>query len=287
MAALIRTLALALALAAAPPAFAEVRAQDDTGADVVLAAPARRIVSLAPHATELLFAAGAGASVVGVVRGSDHPAAARSLRVVGDAHALDLERILALEPDLVVTWPWTTPGQVAKLRTRGIAVFTSDPKTIDGIASSLERLGVLAGTGEAAQAAARTFRAKIDAVRASRHGERPRVFYEIWHEPLFTVGGHHLISQAIAACGGENVFAALDVPAPQVSVEAVIAARPQVIVAGTDGAVRPAWLDTWKRWPDIPAVRDGRVRVVDANLLHRNGPRFADGVAQLCAALAR
>ena len=287
MAALIRTLALALALAAAPPAFAEVRAQDDTGADVVLAAPARRIVSLAPHATELLFAAGAGASVVGVVRGSDHPAAARSLRVVGDAHALDLERILALEPDLVVTWPWTTPGQVAKLRTRGIAVFTSDPKTIDGIASSLERLGVLAGTGEAAQAAARTFRAKIDAVRASRNGERPRVFYEIWHEPLFTVGGHHLISQAIAACGGENVFATLDVPAPQVSVEAVIAARPQVIVAGTDGAVRPAWLDAWKRWPGIPAVRDGRVRVVDANLLHRNGPRFADGVAQLCAALAR
>lgn len=287
MAALIRTLALALALTAAPSAFAEVRAQDDTGADVVLAAPARRIVSLAPHATELLFAAGAGASVVGVVRGSDHPAAARSLRVVGDAHALDLERILALEPDLVVTWPWTTPGQVAKLRTRGIAVFTSDPKTIDGIASSLERLGVLAGTGEAAQAAARTFRAKVDAVRASRNGERPRVFYEIWHEPQFTVGGRHLISQAIAECGGENVFAALDVPAPQVSAEAVIAARPQVIVAGTDGAVRPAWLDTWKRWPDIPAVRDGRVRVVDANLLHRNGPRFADGVAQLCAALAR
>jgi iron complex transport system substrate-binding protein len=287
MAALIRTLALALTLASGGPAFAEVRTQDDTGADVVLAAPARRIVSLAPHATELLFAAGAGASVVGVVRGSDHPAAARSLRVVGDAHALDLERILALEPDLVVTWPWTTPGQVAKLRTRGIAVFTSDPKTIDGIASSLERLGVLAGTGDAAQAAARTFRAKIDAVRASRNGERARVFYEIWHEPLFTVGGRHLISQAIAECGGENVFAALDVPAPQVSVEAVIAARPQVIVAGTDGAARPAWLDTWKRWPDIPAVRDGRVRVVDANLLHRNGPRFADGVAQLCAALAR
>jgi ABC-type Fe3+-hydroxamate transport system substrate-binding protein len=113
------------------------------------------------------------------------------------------------------------------------------------------------------------------------------VFYTIWHQPLYTVGGAHLISQAIAACGGENVFASMAVPAPQVTVEAVIAARPQVIVAGTDGAQRNEALDAWLRWPDIPAVRDGRLRVVDANLLHRNGPRFAAGVAQLCDALGR
>jgi iron complex transport system substrate-binding protein len=274
-----------LAALAASGAGAVVQVPDDAGTQVALAAPARRIVSLAPHATELLFAAGAGARVVGVVRGSDHPPAARALPVVGDVHALDLERILALEPDLVVTWPWTTPGQVAKLRARGIAVFTSDPATIDGIATDIERLGALAGTAEAAQASASAFRARLAAARAVRSTAAPRVFYEIWHAPLFTVGGRHLISQAIEACGGENVFRALDVPAPQVSVEAVIAARPDVIVAGTDGAVQAPWADDWKRWPGMPAVRDSRVRVVDANLLHRNGPRFVDGVVQLCAAL--
>jgi iron complex transport system substrate-binding protein len=258
--------------------------QDDAGADVVLAAPAQRIVTLAPHATELVFAAGAGARVVGVVRGSDHPDAARGLPVIGDAHALDVERILLAQPDLVVAWPWSTPAQVEKLRARGIAIYVSDPQTIDGIAASIERLGALAGTREAAFGAARGFRAKLAKASASR-AEGVRVFYAIWHQPLFTIGGRHLISQAIAACGGENVFAALTVPAPQVTVEAVIAARPQVIVAGTDGARRPEWLDTWRRWPGIPAVRDDRLRVVDANLLHRGGPRFADGVAQLCTAL--
>lgn len=281
-----RSFAAAFAFALAiPHAGAEVRALDDAGSEVVLAAPARRIVSLAPHATELLFAAGAGGRVVGVVGGSDHPAQARRLPVVGDAHALDLERILALRPDLVVAWPWTVPGQAAKLRAQGVAVFTSDPRTIDGIATSLERLGMLAGSAEVGAAAARSFRERLAQAAAGRRATPLRVFYEIWPQPLFTIGGGHLITQAIASCGGENVFAALEVPAPQVSEEAVIAARPQAIIAGTDDARRPDWLDAWRRWPGIPAVRDDRLRVVDANLLHRPGPRFADGVAQLCAAL--
>jgi iron complex transport system substrate-binding protein len=276
-----------LLIVACGAAGAEVPVRDDAGTEVVLAAPARRIVSLAPHATELLFAAGAGERVVGVVRGSDHPQAARSLPVVGDAHALDVERILLARPDLVVAWPWTAPAQVEKLRARGVAVYTSDPQTIDGIAASIERLGALAGTPEVAAVAARAFRDRLAAAVAGARASGVRVFYAIWHEPLYTVGGRHLVSQAIAACGGENVFAALALPAPQVSVEAVIAARPQVIVAGTDDAKRPGWLDDWRRWPGIPAVRDGRLRVVDANLLHRPGPRFADGVAQLCAEIRK
>jgi iron complex transport system substrate-binding protein len=112
------------------------------------------------------------------------------------------------------------------------------------------------------------------------------VFYEIWNAPLYTIGGDHLISQALRMCGGENVFAALTLPAPGVSVEAVLAARPQAILAGADGAVRPAWLDDWKRWPTLPAVALGNLYTVDANLLHRAGPRFVDGVEMLCATLA-
>jgi len=283
-----RTMLLALVVALSPPAQGRPRAIDDAGAEVVLASPARRIVSLAPHATELLFAAGAGSSVVGVARGSNHPEHARSLPVVGDAYAIDVERIVSLRPDLVVTWPYTAPAQVAKLAARGVAVFTTDPRTIDGIAEDIERLGALAGTTPVATSAARRFRAAVASAAALAEGRaKVRVFYQIWGEPTYTVGGGHLISQAIAACGGENVFAALALPAPQVSTEAVIAARPEAIVAGTDGAARPAWLDAWSRWTAVPAVRDGQIRVVDADRLHRPGPRFADGVAELCAAIDR
>lgn len=281
-----RVLAL-VAFACALAAQAEIRVRDDVGSDVTLRSPARRIVSLAPHATELLYAAGAGAQIVGVVRGSDHPAQARELPVVGDVHALDLERIVALRPDLVVTWPYTTPAQVATLKRRGIAVFTTDAATIDGIAADIERLGALAGTEAVAAGAAARFRMRLaEATAASDRGRRVRVFYQIWDRPLYSVGGTHLISQALEACGGLNVFGTLSVPAPQVSIEAVLAARPEVIVAGTDGSVRPQWLDAWRRWPALPAVASNQLHVVDADELHRPGPRFADGVARLCEALA-
>jgi len=171
---------------------------------------------------------------------------------------------------------------------RGIAVFTTDPRTIDGIAVDVERLGALAGTAPAAALAAKEFRDAMARATAGAAGRgQVRVFYQIWGDPTYTVGGGHLISQAIAACGGANVFASLALPAPQVSVEAVIAARPEAIIAGADGAVRPAWLDRWSRWSAMPAVRDGQVHVVDADRLHRPGPRFAEGVAELCAAIDR
>ena len=260
--------------------------RDDAGESVELAAPARRIVTLAPSATELVFAAGAGARIVGTVDTSDYPPAARSIARIGDVHAIDLERIVQLAPDLVVTWPYTTPAQVGRLRARGVAVFVADPKSIGGIATDIERLGALAGSGAEANAAATGFRRRVDALRDRYAGRRMlRVFYEIWDPPLYTIGGRHLISEAITLCGGANVFAALSAPAPEVSIEAVLAARPEVIVAGTDGAVRPPWLDQWKRWPELPATRQGHLYVVDANLLHRDGPRFVEGAAALCAAL--
>ncbi|MDE2208480.1 MAG: cobalamin-binding protein [Betaproteobacteria bacterium] len=269
------------------PVRAEVHVVDDTGASVVLAQPARRIVTLAPHATELVFAAGAGERVVGVIKGSDYPPAATKLPVVGDVAALDLERIVALAPDLIVTWPWTTPAQVSWLRDHGIPVFETDARHIDDIASDIERLGVLAGTKASADAAAARFRAKVDALARSAGGSpRLRVFYQVYDAPIYTLGGEQLVTQAIERCGGTNVFGAQPVPALQVSVEAVLAADPQVIVAGTDGARRPAWLDRWRRWKALAAVRLGNLFVVDANLLHRPGPRFVDGMASLCAALA-
>jgi iron complex transport system substrate-binding protein len=267
---------------------APVVAEDATGASIELAAPARRIVSLAPHATELLFAAGAGDRVVGVLAPADWPPEATRVFRVGNASGIDLERIVALKPDLVIVWPYLAPAQIERLRAMGTAIFVSDPRTPAAIALELERFGALAGTSAEAARAATAFRSRLAVLdRRASSAAKLRVFYEIWHQPLYTVGGGHLITAAIRLCGGENVFWRLSPPAPAVGVEDVLVARPEAIVAGTDDAMRPSWLDEWKRWTKLPAVAHGNLFVVDANLLHRAGPRFVAGVEQVCAALDR
>ena len=244
-------LAVAFGALAVRSADADVRVTDDTGAAVALASPAQRIVSLAPHATELLFAAGAGARVVGVMSGSDFP-------------------------------------QVDVLRAQGIAVFTTHPRTADGIARDIERLGILADSSASATLVAQRFRTRLVGLAERGAGKMiVRVFYQVSDVPLYTVGGDHLITQALKLCGAQNVFASLALPAPEVSIEAVLAAQPDSIVAGTAAAVTPPWLAQWRRWPDMSAVSGNRFFVVDANLLHRPGPRFVDGVQQLCDAVER
>ena len=147
---------------------------------------------------------------------------------------------------------------------------------------------MLAGTATAAAPVAATLRTRIAQLAHTNANLPPlRVFYQVSDVPLFTLGGHHLVSQAITTCGGRNVFGELTIPAPQVSVEAVLAANPQVIVAGTAGAKRPGWLDRWAGWATLDAGRQHALYVVDANLLHRPGPRFVDGIAQLCDALSQ
>lgn len=276
-------LGLTLATAAGAQAIAVV---DDAGATVWLAAPARRIVSLAPNATELVYAAGAGAALVGVAASSDFPPAARALPRVGDAFGLDLEQIVALKPDLIVTWPYTVPAQLARLRAQGVAIYTTDPGSVDAIARDIERIGTLAGTTSLAHGAAVHLRTRYVALEA-RYRDRPKisVFYEVWGTPVVTLGGGHLVSRALEVCGGRNVFADAPGAAPNVSVEAVLAARPEAIVAGAQGGRRPDWLDAWQRWTSLPAVAYGNLYTVDADWLHRAGPRFVDGVAQLCAVL--
>ena len=167
-------------------------------------------------------------------------------------------------------------------------MFTTHPRTIDGIAEDVEQLGALAGTSETAHEVARHLRTRVAALAARAAGKTSvRVFYQVSDVPLYTVGGDHLITQALTLCAAQNVFASLTLPAPEVGVEAVLAAHPDAIVAGTAGAVTPRWLAEWQRWSDMPAARGNRFFVVDANLLHRPGPRFVDGVQQLCDVVER
>ncbi len=215
---------------------AAVSAIDDAGTTVTLAQPATRVISLAPHITEQLFAIGAGDRIVGTTEYADFPPAAAAIPRVGRAHSLDLERIAALRPDLIVIWgSGFPPAMIASVERLGVPVFVSEPHSLGDVARSLERLGVL--TGSDGTTAAAQFNAKVDALRARYSGRAPvRVFYQVWSAPLMTLSGRHVISEAIELCGGRNVFAGLLPVAPQVSTEAVLAADPQIIITAEPAA---------------------------------------------------
>jgi len=247
---------------------------DDYGNMVRLPVSASRIVSLAPHLTELVYAAGGGGRMVGAVEYSDFPPPARELpRVGSDAH-ISLESVLALRPDLIVAWP--NPGSVRainRLAELGLPVFRSEPRELEDIATTIERLGVLAGTADEARRAALAFRAKkADLERRYAGRPRVRVFYQVWDRPLLTVNGNHVISKVISLCGGQNVFAALPLIAPEVDAEAVLRANPEVILTSR-AAEAPKWL------PRVPLY------VVPADLIQRHTPRLLDGAEQVCRAL--
>ena len=271
------------------PADSAVRVVDDAGALVELDAPARRIVSLAPNLTELLFAAGAGEVVVGVSEFSDYPAAAADIRRVGGGAGLDIEAIIALQPDLVVAWQsGNPPGQLERLQDLGMPLFLSEPRQLLDVAGTLVRLGRLAGTESVAQAAARAFAVRYRELQ-QRYAGRPdvEVFYQVWRQPLMTVNGDHLISDVISLCGGRNVFSDLRGLAPQIDIEAVLAADPEVIIAGTGGTSETAELQDWMRWPMLAAVAQNHIYGVQRELLVRHGPRILDGAAQVCGILEK
>lgn len=270
-------------------ATAEIIIHDDSGREIRLPRPAERIVSLAPHLTELLFAAGAGDRLIGAVRYSDYPPAAAKLPRVGDAHRFDLERILAQQPDLVVAWESGNPAaQIRQLRESGVTMYLSEPRQFEDIAATLEALGTLAGSRPQAERAAADFRRRLASLRRdyTDHANL-RVFYQVWHEPLITIGAGHIINEAMALCGGQNVFAEIDQLAPRVGIESVLAAAPEVIVASGSSEQRPDWLDNWQRWSQLPAVKNGQLYFIPPALIQRHTPRILDGTQRLCEILDR
>ncbi|THF64099.1 cobalamin-binding protein [Pseudothauera nasutitermitis] len=285
---LLAFLAACTALLISVPAFsAPVRIVDDTGQEVVLPRPAQRIIALAPHVTEVLFAAGADERVVGVVAYSDYPEEATRLPQVGGYTQLDLEAVAALRPDLVVGWAGgNRAASLDKLRALGVPIYLNDPHSLDDVARSLEAMGILAGTEAAARAAAEAFRARRAAL-AERYASRPpvRLFYQVWDRPLMTVNGQHLISDAIRLCGGENVFADLPQIAPTLSTEAVLLADPEVILASGMDQARPEWLDNWRNWKELLASRNDNLYFVPPQLLQRHTPRLLDGAERMCVFL--
>lgn len=268
-------------------ARADIVLNDDSGREVRLRQPAQRIVALAPHIAETLFAAGAGDKLVGTVDYSDYPPAAKQVPRIGGYSRVDLEAVVALKPDLVLAWEsGNNMAQADKLRALGLTVFIVQPNRIGDVAGQLEHFGRLAGTSTVADRAARQFRERLAAMQAGNAGKpKVRTFYQIWKAPLMTVGGPQIITDAMRICGGDNVFGQLDQMAPRVSLEAVIEADPEAIVATGMGDAKPEWLDDWLQWKRMTAVRRGNLFHINPDIMQRHTPRILDGTAKLCAAL--
>ncbi|MCG8414555.1 MAG: cobalamin-binding protein [Pseudomonadales bacterium] len=264
--------------------LAQVEVEDDTDRVVRLDQPAQRIVSLAPHITETLFAAGAGDKIVATVQFSNYPEAALQIPIIGSYKQISYESLVSLNPDLVIVWiSGNGEETIARIESLGLTVYKDEPRQLEDIAHSLRRFGVLAGTSAIAESRASDFLARLETLRASGSNQRPvPVFYEVWNEPLTTLNGEHLISDVIRLCGGENIFDAAIPLAPVVSTESVLAADPQLIVVSGMDEERPEWLDEWADWPGLAAAESGQLRFIPPDLLQRSSPRIIDGAEMMC-----
>ena len=276
---------------------APVSVPDDAGHLVTLSAPARRVISLAPSLTEMIYEAGGGDRLIGAVEYSDYPPQALKVTRIGNNQQLDLERIATLKPDLALVWfHGNALREIEKLRTLGIPMLYLEPHDISDIPGAMLRIGQLLGTEAVARAAADRFRQKHERMRAAYAHRRPlRVFYEIAEKPLLTVNDKQIISDVMRVCGGINVFGKEAALVPQISTESVVAANPDVILAARIGGVGDAdgatsgegdaRMRTWLAFKTVRAVRYHQIWMISEGPISRHGPRILDAVDAVCGAL--
>ena len=246
---------------------------------------ARRVVTLAPHLAELMFAAGAGEQLVGVSAYSDYPPEVAALPLVGDAFTVDLEQLRLLDPDLVLAWGSGMPAHTIEgIENAGFRVVTLSTRSLDEVAVAVEEIGRLTGNAASAAREARRFRDRIAALESRFSSATPvRVFFQVSARPLYTVNGDHFISELIEACGGQNVFATLSELAPAIDVEAVLASDPEVVIVGSAAAD----LAPWRRFETLTATRAGNLLTVEADHLARASTRLDDAGERLCAVIVQ
>ena len=274
--------------AAMPSALAQpICVVDDRGLDLCIDQPAQRIAALSPGATELIYAAGGGDSVIAVVSFSDYPEAAKSVTSVGSHTRLDLERLISLQPDLILAWGTGNPTeQIDTLARLGLPIYYVEPHEFEDIARNVENLGKLAGTSSLADATAVDFRSGIQVLRERYQQAAPvRTFYQVWDEPLMSMNGSHYISKIVSLCGGVNVFADAPRLIPRLSLEAVLLENPEAVVAGGMGEGNTRWLDNWRRFPSLFATQKDNLFFVPPSLIQRPTPRLLEGAQIFCQKL--
>lgn len=265
---------------AASAMAAPITVTDDIGRTITLAAPAERVVSLAPHLTEILFVLGAGDRIVGTVRYSDYPEASRKIPRLGDAFSVNVESVLALKPDIVFAWRSGGANRALdRLESLGVPVYFNEAPRLEDIGRSVVNIGRLVGREQAGLEFADRFARGLQALKRDAGPNPVTVFFQISDQSLYTVNGTHLIGQAITHCGGRNLFAETAVQVPLVSKEAVLAGRPDLIViTQVPGAPPSSWVSAWQKYDSLK----GKVRTIDPNLISRPGPRMLQGIGEMC-----
>ena len=249
--------------------------------------PAKRIVALAPHIVESLYDIGAGDRIVGTVDYADYPADALNIPRIGGYYGIQLEKVLALEPDLIIVWKTgNKAADIEKLVSLGLPLAYSDPQDLNGVAAELRLFGRLTGLEQNAEQVAKQYEADLTAIQQTYQNKTPMaVFYQLWSEPLMTVNKNTWIHQLIETCGGVNVFADNATDYPQIGMENVLVAKPEVIIMPNEKADKPQPKIDWGKWPVIPAVQHNRFMTANADLVHRFSRRMLIGLNDMCAAL--
>ena len=264
--------------------MAEVRLVDDNGDEVRLAVPAQRIISLAPNITEVLFHIGAGDQIVGADEYSNYPEAAKQILRVNNHAAANYELILSLKPDLVIAWQSGNGDKIINpLRKLGIPVFVVETHQIERIPNLFRRFGQLSGNNDFAQQRIEEFTQRLQLLGDAQTGKSVvRTFYQIWDQPLITLNGKHMVSDVIELCGGINIFADAVPLVPYVNIESIVAADPQVIIAGGSQEEQPGWFSSWQQWTGISAVQHKQIYLIPADLMQRHSVRILDGAQMMC-----
>jgi iron complex transport system substrate-binding protein len=264
---------------------AETCVKNPDGSHFCLSQPAQRIISLAPHLTEMVFAVGAGEQLVGVVDHSDFPPAARTLPSLGNYNQPDMEMLLSLRPDLVLVWQsGASPAVLDTLQRLGIKVWVSRGEHIADISVELRSIGLLSGHTAKGAREAENFAHELHALTQARESARKvRGFYQIWPQPLITISNRHFIAEAMQHCGIENIVGTSSSLTPTWSVEAVLRARPELIM--TSPPARD--FESWSRWTDLPAVKNNALVILPPDVLMRPAPRVLEGIRALCTAADR
>lgn len=275
---------LCLTVLAGPPVCADMTVTDYRGRQITLKKPAKKIIALAPHIVENLFAAGAGEAIVGAVDHCDYPEQAENIPRVGAISAYSLEAIIKLQPDLIVLWGSGRGADIqVKLEKLGFTVYVSDPRRLADVPRSIRDYGILTQNEKTAELSARAFeRQHQDLIRKFANAEEVSTLYQVWDKPIQTLNDTHIISNVIRLCGGSNVFGDALALAPKISVESVIARDPDVIIASGMGEERPDWLDSWKQWQNLKAVKNSDLYYIPPDLIQRHTPRILQGAALMC-----
>lgn len=277
-------LALLFVIISLPNHAESIEVIDFVDRTVKLSAPAKRVVALAPHIVENIYSAGAGHTIVGAVEYSDYPFAAKSIPRVGAITSFSLEAIVALKPDLVITWHSGKGANILpKLLELNIPTYASAPQTMEDVSKTLQDFGKLFGTEHTATLAAEQFSKELKHLKTLYSSSQVvSVFYEVWPDPLQTLNGSHVISDVISLCGGTNIFNDAPMIAPKVSIESVISKNPDAIVTSGMGESRPDWLDEWKKWPELNAVKHGNLFHVPPDIIQRHTVRMLQGAKLMC-----